>query len=66
MSRQRPRPKPKSPCRQRAAETDVAVTPEGADAYDDAMLDLVALEMAAPDPADTEELAEAALDEYDG
>jgi hypothetical protein len=51
------------------AETDVAVAegadiaPAGTDDYDDAMLDLVALEMAAPDPADTEELAETALDE---
>jgi len=33
---------------------DVEVTAEAADAYDEAVLDMVALEMAAPDPADTD------------
>jgi hypothetical protein len=52
-----------------AAEADVAAaettdgTPEGADDYDDAMLDLVALEMAAPDPAEPDEHAEAYIDD---
>jgi hypothetical protein len=51
------------------AEADVAATqttdgtPEGADDYDDAMLDLVALEMAAPDPAEPDERAEAYVDD---
>ncbi len=51
------------------AEADVAAaqtsdgTPEGADDYDDAMLDLVALEMAAPDPADSDERAEVYIDD---
>jgi hypothetical protein len=45
-----------------AAETTDA-TPEGADDYDDAMLDLVALEMAAPDPAEPDEPAEAYIDD---
>jgi hypothetical protein len=34
--------------------TEEAVTPHAADAYDEAMLDMVALEMAAPDPFDIE------------
>jgi hypothetical protein len=51
------------------AEADIAAaqtsdgTPEGADDYDDAMLDLVALEMAAPDPADSDERAEVYIDD---
>jgi hypothetical protein len=45
-----------------AAETTIA-TPEAADDYDDAMLDLVALEMAAPDPAEPDEPAEAYIDD---
>jgi hypothetical protein len=45
-----------------AAETTDA-TPEGGDDYDDAMLDLVALEMAAPDPAEPDKPAEAYIDD---
>jgi hypothetical protein len=43
------------------AEADIAtaeaadITADGEDAYDDAMLDMVALEMAAPDPADDDD-----------
>ncbi len=51
------------------AEADIEVAgatgiaADDAEPYDDAMLDLVALEMAAPDPDDAEELAEIPLDE---
>ncbi len=39
------------------------VTAEAADAYDDALLDMVALEMAAPDPADTNDAFDTDSDE---
>jgi hypothetical protein len=41
----------------------VEVTPEGGDDYDEAMLDMVALEMATPDPADTDDYPEAHVDD---
>jgi hypothetical protein len=39
------------------------VTAEAAAAYDDALLDMVALEMAAPDPADTDDTSDTDSDE---
>jgi len=39
------------------------VTTEAADAYDDALLDMVALEMAAPEPAETDDAFDADSDE---
>jgi hypothetical protein len=38
---------------------------EAADAYDESLLDMIALEMAAPDPADIDEALEAETDEID-
>jgi len=50
---------------QAADETveDADVTAEAADAYDDALLDMVALEMATPDPADTDDAFDTDSDE---
>src|SRR5882724_4298474 len=40
--------------------TDTAVTDEAADAHDEAILDMIAMEMGAPDPIDDDEIAEEA------
>ena len=42
---------------------DVAVTSEAADADDEALLDMIAMEMGAPDPIDDEEIAVAATEQ---
>ena len=52
-----------SPAPAEAAAEAADIPPEGADDYDDAMLDLVALEMAAPDPVDAGGPAEIAADD---
>jgi hypothetical protein len=39
---------------------------EAADAYDESLLDMIALEMAAPDPADIDDAFDAETDEIDG
>jgi len=39
---------------------DIAVTDEAADAHDEAILDMIAMEMGAPDPIDDDEIAEPA------
>jgi hypothetical protein len=39
--------------------TDIAVTDETADAHDEAILDMIAMEMGAPDPIDDDEIAAA-------
>jgi hypothetical protein len=38
---------------------------EAADAYDESLLDMIALEMAAPDPADSDDVLDAETDEID-
>jgi hypothetical protein len=53
-----------SPTEAAVAPADaIEVTSEGGDDYDEAMLDMVALEMAAPDPADSDDDAEARVDD---